>query len=133
MSLHRIVCSAPVDATAARVLRGKGAHWQPQRKVDERHSHWEAPPPAITPRPADAPDFTGVRRDRMTALYWWGRGRWVTRCACGRYELRQAVKWAKNLDLPDACLECRAAHFSRTGRSYGDERSERERFAGGQP
>lgn len=128
MSIAKLIPgAAPVNRVASRVMR-KGEHWAPKRKPTAAHViHGEVPPVPPQPLPKGSPDIAGLKRDRMRAMYYCGNGRWVARCDCGRFEVRRGAALANRKDEPDACIECRAAHFSKSGRSYGDTRTAKEK------
>ena len=111
----------PVDRVARRVT-AKGEHWEPMmtRNWRECPKTMENPPAEYDPRPIKAPDITGVRRGRMTAVRHYktahaDKGLWLVRCDCGLYEFRRWKKWLNHFNALDACSRCDEAHFVRTG------------------
>ncbi len=65
--------------------------------------------PSLSPRPAQATDYTGRQRGKMTAIAWYrasrsGKGTlWLCRCECGRYEYRRPGTWAARPHPEDRC------------------------------
>jgi len=125
--------SKPVNSTAGRVAFGDGQGYEPKRKPAIAET-WDAPPLPLSKRPDAAPDVTGQRRGYMTAFRYYHSGssgsKWVCRCDCGRYELRNSKRWLEKKHLPDACLVCCATFYATHGHSLGDERSEKDRKDG---
>lgn len=109
----------PVNATAARVIRG-GTR-QNMIGVYPR-LHWEQCPPLI-PRDEWPPlmvDLSAHKVGRLTVIGFAQRkaggktgGRWAVRCACGDYEIRsaKAIKNPNNQD--DMCHICRKAQLTK--------------------
>lgn len=102
----------PVNRTAALVV-SRGEHFEPE--VDTSKMVYSDTPLPIK-RPTNAAksnpaykDLTGLRNGRLTVmgLYAGGKGRWVVRCACGKYEVRTA-KAVKNIANNDMCSFCHA-------------------------
>lgn len=68
--------------------------------------------PSLSPRPAQATDYTGRQRGKMTAIAWYrpsrsGKGTlWLCRCECGRYEYRRPGTWAARPHPEDRCEAC---------------------------
>lgn len=121
MRLDRLLTSsAPVNSTAARVIR-KGYAYEAKVKPGCTET-WDAPPPSKR-RPSAAPDITGFRRGFMTALRYHesgkGGAKWLVRCDCGNFEVRTAAKWTAKQQEPDACTVCRKVHFIKSGHSLG--------------
>lgn len=114
MTLDRILSSAPVNKTAARVI-GRGVHWEPDRKPHPGFQHWKAPPPMVSPAkyPEDPGfvDLRGKRIGRLVVVGYLGKpnksksARWLLRCDCGDYEARSA-RAVKAGEGDHMCIEC---------------------------
>lgn len=117
--LHRRV---PVDRTAARVVQ-PGEAYVPAVKLgtyDVRDI-----PPGVRPVPVNGVDLTGLACGTLTVIGLAAalKGRWVCRCACGRYVVRtaKALRNPENV-AQDACPYClhvrrlrRHSTFQQTG------------------
>lgn len=109
----------PVDKTAVKVGFLRGEHFNPRdmdRKfIDGRHRiRTMGTPPKVPERPEGIRDYTGMRHDRMTALWYQfqansGKSVWLCRCDCGFYEYRKPAIWLRDRerDRPDCCDICR--------------------------
>ena len=129
--MERIATRAPVDGTAARVT-SKGFDYTPDKKIAQLH--WETCP-KTKDVPKDMPVdkvLTGRKFGRFTVIGLYpkkgraNKGRWVCRCACGRYETRtrRAITNPQNTD--DCCCLCRhLKHLQREDK----RRKEREAAA----
>lgn len=105
---------APVDRQAARVGFFRGEHFDVEftRQRPKRRVTMMAPP-LRPPRPMSAVDYTGLRRGRVAAVFWFrqtadGEGSvWVVRCDCGAYEFRKKPgRWRKQPNPLDMCEIC---------------------------
>lgn len=82
----------PIDRVAARVVRGKVEHWQPQRFRNEDYFDVQ---PVMRPFDGLARDYSGFRMGalRVLGLAAPGMGskgrKWVARCDCGSYVFRR--------------------------------------------
>ena len=111
-NFHEILTRAPVNATASRVV-SRGFQYEP--KINPKNSDSALPlkmravTEAMLLGAKDMVDLTGVRWGRLTVLGLSVKSqRWVCRCDCGSYTLRQAagIKSQKEEGL---CTTC--AHF----------------------
>ena len=92
-SLDRIIGSAPVNRTAAKVVSGKGETWEP----NVAEVGWQDHPRPVVPLPPNVDhnpawrNLTGQRIGRVRVLGYAGRNqattssRWSVRCDCGKY------------------------------------------------
>ena len=113
----------PIDRVAARVLRGKGEHWEPTGNPMKRGpgDNLIGPTPGKA-MPATATDYTGERRGRLVAFRYLDGKRWVMRCDCGAFEHRDIKKWIDRV-LLDECHRCNDARYAKTGHWYSCKRS----------
>ena len=111
----------PVNSTAAKVVYGKGVHYDPG--ITEKHSsnamHQDVPhrirqlrtiPKAVLLCP-DFIDFSGRKFGMLTViglLHCETFNKWVVRCSCGCYEVRKTYSLKKVSAAlgNDRCLEC---------------------------
>jgi hypothetical protein len=120
--------STPVNKTAGRVKFGESEAWEPKFKDGNRHT-FDAPPKPIGQPQDGAKDYTGIRRGRLVAAYWYETDSrkgplWVCRCDCGKYELRRPRTWSKKTEQ-DACKVCEATHRVTFGCEIGDTQSQK--------
>ena len=124
-----IAASAPLDATAGRVVSQSGEHYDPEHQAGPQYFSSIAPPPMI-PRHrlsgtvADEwDDLVGRRKGRLTVIglanvkVSIGGARWAVRCDCGRWERRRAdaIKHHDPANF-DGCIACR--NFDAKRRAY---------------
>ena len=107
---------APVDRVAARVLRGNGVHFDPQKKVLTADSDLPLAVRAARCNETRNPtymDLTGVSfgRFRVIGLSREVREKWVVRCTCGRYSMRSAKAVKNPRNSSDCCEHCRHLQF----------------------
>ena len=83
----------PIDRVAARVVRGKAEHWQPQRFRNEDYFDVQ---PTLRPFDGLTRDYSGFRMGALRVLGLATPGvvskkarKWVARCDCGSYVLRR--------------------------------------------
>lgn len=114
----------PVDRIAARVT-GKGDNWTPETMAFA--VEWEERP-SLKPCPSNLKDLTGSRRGRVEIVGYFGsqslrkcKHKWVGRCDCGKFVLRNDVSWQRGLfaNTPDVgCRRCsrleQLQHWSNT-------------------
>lgn len=111
--IERVIKSEPVNATAARVMKG-GAVYDPELKPWD---HVYDTPPPTREVPSDCPDLTGTLCGRMvvvglSAVTRRASGRrrtaaaWVLRCACGRYTLRSKRGVLSACSEEQCCPRC---------------------------
>lgn len=75
------------------------------------HRVWELP--------EGIPNKIGKRRGQMTLVAYAGPSsramgnsadvinhKWIARCDCGNFEVRNYLTWKKKKSLPDECMEC---------------------------
>jgi hypothetical protein len=113
----REVERAPANKQSAIVTTpSEHLHYEYIRK--EGHvKTWEVPPPMYNrpPRIIKGGNLIGTRRGAMVIVGYHGHNttrdgsRWVGKCACGRYELRNGITWRKGLkkETFDACNRCK--------------------------
>ena len=110
-----------VNSTAARVI-SKGVHYEPQLKklrtpdicqkepLQTIKLTWEQ----LGLNKKTFPDLTGQSNGRMDVIGYYGKtnkkqkGKWVCKCKCGNYTLREAAaikRWKDGSN--DCCRECR--------------------------
>ena len=112
---------APVDRVAARVVYGKGTHFNPDKTVQTGDSALPIDVRPLTSLDRRNPNFTDLTgfsfgRFRVLGLADETHGRWVVRCSCGRYSLRTAKAIKNQANANDACEHCR--HLMYLQRSY---------------
>ncbi len=106
----------PIDRVAARVVRGKAEHWQPQRFRNEDYFDVQ---PALRPFDGLARDYSGFRMGALrvlglAALGLGAKGRkWVARCDCGLYVFRRETAFQNYEAKPEStggtcCPRCTA-------------------------
>lgn len=116
--------AVPVDANAREVLK-PGDHYDPALRPDSQ-LEWDTPPPAVSRargrHEIPPEDLTGMRIGSLTVVSYWGKrgtgGRgsnaqkWVCRCICGRYALRngKAIKNKVQSKDGDCCRVCSHLH-----------------------
>ena len=121
--------ATPVNRVASRVSFGESEAWSPKTKGP--CVSFDFPPIALKARAKSSPDIAGFRRGFMTAFRYHDSGkhgaRWLCRCDCGKYEIRNAGRWMKAVGVPDSCAVCQTT-FSRThGHSMNEKKGEKER------
>lgn len=132
MSMDKIITSAPLNSTAARVT-GKGVHYDPTRKpltlqaAPDTRARENPIPCAKELLSAPAAILKSLQAQR------WGRwtvigyalqqpegknakASWVVRCTCGRYETRSTKAIRRAVTSGDRCWEC--AHVEQVKRTY---------------
>lgn len=114
MDFDAIAAAAPLNREASSVRDGSGEGWA-DRHNPAGQAHWKAPPPSLDTLRPGAPDFTGQRFGRLTAVRFFGatskknpEACWLVRCACGDYELRRVKTLRRAGDPDDCCMECKA-------------------------
>lgn len=119
-SWNRIVDSAPIDRTAAEILR-EGTHYDP----DPATAHgepWFDDRPATIPVPRQVRDFTGFTAGLLKVVGYAGKigkhKRWVCRCVCGRFRhIRHGALKRPGLgEDPQSCAVCENVARLRRGR-----------------
>lgn len=108
----------PINKTAALVV-SRGWHFSPSMAPSACRETWDVPPYALgkTPPHGGSKNILGAQRGFLTVVSYVGGkrsrygapetaqgGRWLVRCACGRYEIRRG----RNMRKPefDACALC---------------------------
>lgn len=108
----------PINKTAALVV-SRGCHFSPSMILPECRETWDVPPYALGKKPpkGGSKNILGAQRGFLTVVSYVGGkrsrygapetaqgGRWLVRCACGRYEIRRG----RNMRKPefDACIFC---------------------------
>jgi hypothetical protein len=124
----------PINKVSARVAFFRGDSFLPLPRTGSpkhRRATMLAPPAPYGARPDHCENLTGERFGSLTFLYWYcqapgAKQVWVTRCDCGRYELRNESaskgnemhsRW-RDSDCCERCKDDRVA----TGRSTGNRR-----------
>ncbi len=124
----RILTSAPLDITAARVT-SRGERYEPTFKPSRER--FDAPPLCV---PLDEMDdqvrefaalLIGTCFGRMTVIGYAReqgspkkRSRWVVRCSCGYYEIRKVKAIRNPMNSNDCCQACE--HTVRFKRRYDE-------------
>ena len=117
-----VAAATPNDQTAGAVVSQGGYHFDVKHRVPPHVMHQDTPPPMRSAddrhgvHPATMREMVGVRSGRLTVIGLStlgpggknGKARWVVRCDCGMYEVRNRKALLKRADpRPDACWECR--------------------------
>lgn len=121
MSVFDKAHARPIDRTARRVI-GAGESYPSTFSLPENHAMFKLFPAHLARElPENVPDKRGKRRGRMTlvayctqSLYDGGGDvnlqrimhRWIARCDCGNFEVRNYFSWWKNRKMDDRCQEC---------------------------
>ena len=126
----------PINRQAA-IVTGKGASFDPQKKIQTKDS--DTPIPFRWPNPIEIInqyfiDLTGRKFGRFTVLGVYAEARtkiglrWVVRCVCGTYSVRAGKAIKNKNNAHDRCEQCRYLaymkrddHFRRTGRRLNAE------------
>lgn len=115
MGIDTRLLGEPVDATAAKVVRGKA--WERNRASIRQIPLWHEPPRTI--KHPKGNDYTGRKAGKFTVVGYLGKlphakPWWLCRCLCGSYEprtekaiLESSERWA------DRCGDCRDSWFIR--------------------
>lgn len=121
----RIAASSPINRAAGLAVSGASIHYEP--KINDARESWDAPP-ALRPIPPNVPPLVGRRFGRMVVvgLQAETNGRWVVRCACGKYEVRRAAAINGKYAAVQQCQVCdhldKLRHIDRV-RQFGAERA----------
>jgi hypothetical protein len=110
-----ILTSTPLNSTAGAVT-SRGEHYEPILKEAPHILHRDAPP-KMRAVPRSAPNLIGQTFGRMTVVGVYDdcegaprkdkKTKWVTRCACGNYEVRSSKAIRNPQNSEDRCIKCR--------------------------
>lgn len=120
--MKRLAALSPINALASRVTK-PGTHFKPVVKPSN-YDLRDVQPSLKAWAESTGADLTGLKFGRFKVIGYSAEksGRWVVRCQCGNYEFRTSKAIKNPNNDRDMCVECRATHFIKHGRSIYDGR-----------
>lgn len=121
--MKRIAVREPIDQVARRVT-SPGIRYRPNLKYSTKR--WLNVPPIGDELPHGVTDMRGVRRGRMEIVGYWKRvtvygidmyakkkasHKWIGRCDCGIFEVRDGKRFRKKLGSVDMCHDCKHLEY----------------------
>lgn len=135
MSSHwdKLAVSTPLNATAGRVTSTSRGLQPAGPRAAETYLVWKtAPQTTAVPRLTE--DLTGRQIGRLTVAGYLGnmgtdKGKWLVRCSCGDFEVRNSKAVKNPANSADACKQCRHVEFLKRSNTSNTHRSDGSRAA----